>query len=67
MISLPEVLIILLELSCRWERARALPGAVRLVDHFHSHGVPLALASSSPMQSIRTKLSFHAGIVPRSY
>jgi len=48
-------------LGNRWERARALPGAARLVDHFHSHGVPLALASSSPMQSIRTKLSFQAG------
>lgn len=67
MISLPEILIILLGLSCRWGRARALPGAVRLVDHFHSHGVPLALASSSPMQSIRRKFSLQAGIVPLSY
>lgn len=67
MTSLPEVFIMLLGLSCRWERIRALPGAVRLVNHFHSNGVPLAIASNSPMQSIRKKLSFQAGIVPRSY
>ncbi|CAK9858027.1 unnamed protein product [Sphagnum jensenii] len=45
----------------RWAQARALPGANRLVTHLHSHGVPFALASSSPAKNIKAKLSYQAG------
>lgn len=48
-------------LTCRWERARPLPGAVRLVKHLHSHNVPVAIASSSPAEIIKTKLSRQSG------
>lgn len=46
----------------RWAQARALPGANRLVTHLHSHGVPFAMASSSPAKNIKAKLSYQAGM-----
>ncbi|OIW20642.1 hypothetical protein TanjilG_18580 [Lupinus angustifolius] len=40
---------------------KALPGANRLIKHLKSHGVPMALASNSPRESIEAKLSYHDG------
>lgn len=48
-------------LQDRWKNARPLPGAIRLVKHLHSRRVPLAIASSSPAQVIKTKLSHQSG------
>ncbi|CAH9072472.1 unnamed protein product [Cuscuta epithymum] len=47
--------------SERWSNIKALPGADRLIDHFKSHGVPMALASNSPKSNIEAKLSYHKG------
>ncbi|KAG6547509.1 hypothetical protein Mapa_010957 [Marchantia paleacea] len=44
-----------------WARAKALPGAVRLIRYLQSHSIPVALASSSPLESIKRKLSFQEG------
>ncbi|KAG0626295.1 hypothetical protein M758_2G117400 [Ceratodon purpureus] len=53
-----EVLALLQE---RWMHARALPGAIRLVQHLHNHNVPIAIASSSPQRNIQRKLSHQSG------
>ncbi|KAI3996825.1 hypothetical protein MKX01_029934 [Papaver californicum] len=45
----------------RWCNIKALPGANRLIKHLKGHGVPMALASNSPRESIETKLSYHQG------
>ncbi|KAF5728642.1 putative riboflavin kinase/fmn adenylyltransferase [Tripterygium wilfordii] len=47
--------------SDQWLKIKALPGANRLIKHFSSHGVPMALASNSPRASIDTKISYHQG------
>ncbi|KAI3874305.1 hypothetical protein MKW92_044107 [Papaver armeniacum] len=47
--------------SERWCNIRALPGANRLIKHLKGHGVPMALVSNSPRESIETKLSYHEG------
>lgn len=47
----------------RWCNIRALPGAVRLLKHLNGHGVPMALASNSPRESIEAKISYHHGTV----
>ncbi|MCL7048333.1 hypothetical protein MKW94_007225 [Papaver nudicaule] len=47
--------------SERWCNIKALPGADRLIKHLKGHGVPMALASNSPRESIETKLSYHQG------
>lgn len=43
----------------RWHRAKALPGATRLISHLYTHNIPMALASSSPRINITQKLSYH--------
>ncbi|XP_024394974.1 bifunctional riboflavin kinase/FMN phosphatase isoform X2 [Physcomitrium patens] len=53
-----EVLELLQE---RWKNARTLPGAVRLIKHFYSHGIPMAIASSSPARNIKIKLCHQEG------
>lgn len=47
--------------SDQWRNIKALPGAARLLKHFRSHGVPMALASNSPRESIEGKISYHHG------
>ncbi|RZC03627.1 bifunctional riboflavin kinase/FMN phosphatase isoform X1 [Glycine max] len=47
--------------SDQWCNIKALPGANRLVKHLKSHGVPMALASNSPRESIEAKISYHDG------
>ncbi|KAE9613508.1 hypothetical protein Lal_00015996 [Lupinus albus] len=47
--------------SHQWCNIKALPGANRLIKHLKSHGVPMALASNSPRESIEAKLSYHDG------
>ena len=49
--------------NCRWRNIKALPGANRLIKHFSSHGVPMALASNSPRVNIESKISSHQGIL----
>ncbi|GAB2278668.1 hypothetical protein Dimus_013344 [Dionaea muscipula] len=44
---------------CRWEEAKALPDADRLIAHLHK--VPLALASNSLREYIAAKISHHKG------
>lgn len=44
-----------------WHKAKPLPGAVRLIRHLQSHGVPMALASNSPRKNIEEKLSYQQG------
>jgi hypothetical protein len=46
----------------RWCNIKALPGANRLIKHLKSNGVPMALASNSPRESIDAKISFHDGV-----
>ncbi|PSS16469.1 Riboflavin kinase, partial [Actinidia chinensis var. chinensis] len=41
----------------KWVQAKALPGANRLIQHLHKHGVPFALASNSRRKSIDIKMS----------
>jgi riboflavin kinase len=48
-------------LQDRWQRAKPLLGAIRLVKHLHSHSIHVAIASSSPAQIIKTKLSLQSG------
>uniref|UniRef100_A0A7I4B1J4 riboflavin kinase n=1 Tax=Physcomitrium patens TaxID=3218 RepID=A0A7I4B1J4_PHYPA len=55
-----EVLELLQE---RWKNARTLPGAVRLIKHFYSHGIPMAIASSSPARNIKIKLCHQEVVV----
>ncbi|XP_021846711.1 bifunctional riboflavin kinase/FMN phosphatase isoform X1 [Spinacia oleracea] len=40
---------------------KPLPGANRLINHLHGHGIPIALASNSPRPFIEKKLSYHPG------
>ncbi|KAF5475596.1 hypothetical protein F2P56_007388, partial [Juglans regia] len=47
--------------SDKWSNIKALPGANRLIKHFSSHGVPLALASNSTRSNIESKISSHQG------
>ncbi|KAE7995576.1 hypothetical protein FH972_000356 [Carpinus fangiana] len=47
--------------SKKWCLIKALPGANRLIKHFSSHGVPMALASNSPRANIESKISSHQG------
>lgn len=45
----------------KWLQAKALPGANRLIRHFHKHGVPFALASNSKRKNIDGKISLQEG------
>lgn len=45
----------------KWKYAKALPGANRVIKHFHDHGVPMALASNSLREYIEAKISHHRG------
>lgn len=45
----------------KWLYSKALPGANRLIKHFHDRGVPLALASNSLREYIDAKISHHRG------
>ncbi|ESW21737.1 hypothetical protein PHAVU_005G095600 [Phaseolus vulgaris] len=45
----------------RWAKAKALPGANRLMKHFQKNGVPMALASNSLREYIDAKISHHKG------
>lgn len=47
--------------SDQWCNIKALPGANRLIKHLRNHGVPMALASNSPRESIEAKISYHDG------
>ncbi|WVZ23338.1 hypothetical protein V8G54_001882 [Vigna mungo] len=47
--------------SDQWCNIKALPGANRLIKHLKSHGVPMALASNSPRESVEAKISYHDG------
>ncbi|BDA50444.1 Pseudouridine-5'-phosphatase at N-terminal half [Coccomyxa sp. Obi] len=44
-------------LKSRWQDARLMPGAARLLWHLHSHGIPLALATSTPRATFERKMS----------
>lgn len=45
----------------QWCNIKALPGANRLIKHLRSKGVPLALASNSPISNIEAKISYQKG------
>ncbi|TKY48931.1 Bifunctional riboflavin kinase/FMN phosphatase [Spatholobus suberectus] len=45
----------------RWAKAKALPGANRLIKHLLKNGVPMALASNSLREYIDAKISHHKG------
>ncbi|KAJ8753373.1 hypothetical protein K2173_019772 [Erythroxylum novogranatense] len=45
----------------KWAKARALPGADRLIKHFYNHGVPFALASNSLTEYIDEKIAHQEG------
>ncbi|KOM43780.1 hypothetical protein LR48_Vigan05g138500 [Vigna angularis] len=45
----------------RWAKAKALPGANRLIKHFQKNGVSVALASNSLREYIDAKISYHKG------
>jgi beta-phosphoglucomutase-like phosphatase (HAD superfamily) len=53
---------VFLDSHVRWCNIKALPGANRLIKHLKSNGVPMALASNSPRESIDAKISFHDGV-----
>ncbi|KAJ7560772.1 hypothetical protein O6H91_04G145300 [Diphasiastrum complanatum] len=44
-----------------WSRAKALPGATRLLKHLRAHKIPIGLASNSPAKNIRSKLAYQPG------
>ncbi|KAI0690286.1 HAD-like protein [Cerioporus squamosus] len=44
----------------RWPSVRPLPGALKLVQHLHAHGVPIALATGSQRRNFELKSS-HLG------
>ena len=54
-------LLSLLFSHLRWCNIKALPGANRLIKHLKGHGIPMALASNSPRDSIEAKISYHDG------
>jgi pseudouridine-5'-monophosphatase len=43
--------------NLRWPNVHPMPGAQRLVQHLHAHGVPIALATSSTREKFVTKTS----------
>lgn len=43
----------------RWEHARLMPGAGRLLWHLHHQGVPMALATSTPRATFERKMTGH--------
>lgn len=45
----------------RWAKAKALPGANRIIKHLQKNGVPIALASNSLREYIDAKISYHKG------
>ncbi|KAH1222653.1 Bifunctional riboflavin kinase/FMN phosphatase [Glycine max] len=45
----------------RWAKAKALPGANRLIKHLQKNGVPMALASNSLQENIEAKIYHHKG------
>ncbi|KAL2331631.1 hypothetical protein Fmac_019212 [Flemingia macrophylla] len=45
----------------RWAKAKALPGANRLIKHLQKNAVPMALASNSLREYIDAKISHHKG------
>ena len=44
---------------CRWPHVKMLPGAKRLLLHLRSHGVPAAIATSTPRSSFALKAMHH--------
>ncbi|XP_074331399.1 bifunctional riboflavin kinase/FMN phosphatase-like [Apium graveolens] len=48
-------------LSDQWCNIKALPGASRLIKHFRSENVQMALASNSPRANIEAKVSYQPG------
>lgn len=40
----------------RWQDARLMPGAARLLWHLHSHSVAMALATSTPRATYEAKM-----------
>lgn len=44
-----------------WLKAKALPGANRVMQHLHKHAVPIALASNSLRRNIDVKISRQQG------
>ncbi|KAL2932059.1 Bifunctional riboflavin kinase/FMN phosphatase [Bienertia sinuspersici] len=44
-----------------WSNIKPLPGANRLINHLHGHGIPMALASNSPRSNVEKKISYHQG------
>ncbi|XP_027105161.2 bifunctional riboflavin kinase/FMN phosphatase [Coffea arabica] len=47
--------------SEQWCNIKAQPGANRLINHLRGHGVPMALASNSPLENVETKIFYHQG------
>ncbi|KAL5989639.1 hypothetical protein ACLOJK_010532 [Asimina triloba] len=47
--------------SLGWADVKPLPGANRLINHLHKHGIPFALASNSVQEDIELKISHHKG------
>ncbi|CAK0786998.1 hypothetical protein CVIRNUC_010214 [Coccomyxa viridis] len=43
-------------LKHKWQDARLMPGAARLLWHLHSHGIPMALATSTPRATYEAKM-----------
>ena len=46
--------------DARWATVALLPGAARLVQHLHAHGVPLCLATGSMRRNVLAKTHGHA-------
>ncbi|KAJ7282695.1 HAD-like domain-containing protein [Mycena rebaudengoi] len=45
-----------------WPTAKFLPGAQRLVQHLHTHGIPIAVATSSRRGAFKLKTQNHAEV-----
>ena len=52
-------------LDARWGEVSMMPGAARLLDHLHVHGVKTALATSTPAEFLVKKMASHDGWVER--
>jgi riboflavin kinase len=52
-------------LDARWGEVCMMPGARRLLDHLHAHGVKTALATSTPKAFLKKKMASHDGWVDR--
>jgi len=52
-------------LDARWGEVSMMPGARRLLDHLHVHGVKTALATSTPAAFLAKKMLSHDGWVER--